>query len=167
MVLINNRWIRRCKFKHFLRLLYRNIPPSVYPIMSVILNQQHVSFYEIRWRSTSMTFCAFFFHWWISFTQVTLYGKELEWLNAKPPAHTWVVQHREMPFPVTLHCCLLTIVLSDWLESFNPGREDLDPARQGQMLSNYLCIFTTNINTNIHITSTYYVNCRLGWRRCF
>lgn len=41
-------------------------------------------------------------------------------------------------------CCCLTIVLSDWLESFNPGTEDLDPARQGQMLSNYLCVFTTH-----------------------
>lgn len=36
----------------------------------------------------------------------------------------------------------LTIILTDWFQSFNPGGDYLNPAMQSQMLSNYLCIFT-------------------------
>lgn len=36
----------------------------------------------------------------------------------------------------------LTTILTDWFHSFNPSGDYLDPAMQGQMLPNYLCIFT-------------------------
>lgn len=35
-----------------------------------------------------------------------------------------------------------TSILTDWFQSFNPSGDYLDPAMQGQMLPNYLCIFT-------------------------
>ena len=64
--------------------------------------------------------------------------------------------------------CFLTIFLSDWLETFNPGREDLDPARHGQVLANYLCILTKHRKQTI--TSNYLydqeLRCRLAsWSR--
>lgn len=120
-----------CKLKHLLQLFSckHSTPHQIKPIFPITLVHintlrayQHLTHMWI-WQVLHIEMWTFV-HWWIRFICVTL--------------QTSIVCD---------NCILgsiLTIILSDWLEPFNPSREDLDPTRKRQMLSNYRCVFTTH-----------------------
>lgn len=113
-----------CKLKHLLQLFSwkHSTPHQINPIFSYY-SGSHRHTKSISTSYSHVNMAGVNIEMWISFTCVTL--------------QTSIVCD---------NCILdsiLTIILSDWLESFNPSREDLDPTRQRQMLSNDRCVFTT------------------------